>query len=176
MDFFQLIDKRHSVRAFSNKPIPEEIVTRILEAANRAPSAGNLQAYEIIRVESSDNKTALARAAWEQNFIQEASVVFVVCANPDRSAQRYSERGRMLYCINDASIASAYIELASCALGLSSIWVGAFDEGAVSRIYGATISVALVWRHMSTCRAFLFEYLFDFLHPFFIPSPFFILP
>jgi len=50
MDFFDVIKKRHSVRAFKNKPIEEEKIKEILETINSAPSAGNLQAYHIILI------------------------------------------------------------------------------------------------------------------------------
>ncbi len=46
-EFFELVRARHSVRTFTARPIEPENLQPILEAANRAPSAGNLQAYEI---------------------------------------------------------------------------------------------------------------------------------
>lgn len=137
MEFFELLKKRQSIRAFKEKPVEEEKLRKIFEAANFAPSAGNLQAYEIIVVGSEEKKRKLMEAASGQSFIAQAPVVLVVFANENRSSRRYGERGNELYCINDASIAAAYIQLAAADLGLGSVWVGAFDDNSVREIVKA---------------------------------------
>ncbi len=131
MDFFKIVEERHSMRAFASKAVEEEKLNRILEIVNRAPSAGNLQGYEIFVVRQAEQKQALVEAAYDQQFIAEAPVVLIFCANPSRSAVRYRERGESLYSVQDATIACTYAMLAATALGLSSVWVGAFDEQAV---------------------------------------------
>jgi nitroreductase len=136
MDFFDVLKNRHSVRAFKDKDIESDKLSKILEAANSAPSAGNLQAYEIVLVKDMKNKHALAEAAHGQDFLTDAPVVLVICANEKRSSY-YGKRGAELYCINDASIAAAYIDLTAAALGLGSVWVGAFDEDDVRKIIAA---------------------------------------
>ena len=73
-------------------------------------------------------------AALEQEPIEEAPLSLVVCADQDRSAQRYGERGRELYCILDAAASVENILLAAHALGLGACWVGAFNDQLVSRI------------------------------------------
>ena len=50
MDFFEIIKNRRSMRKYADTPIEEEKVLQIFEAINRAPSAGNLQAYEVFVV------------------------------------------------------------------------------------------------------------------------------
>jgi nitroreductase len=134
MDFFQLVEERRSMRKYADKPVEEEKLTRILETANRAPSGGNLQGYEIYVVRKAGDRQALVKAAWDQGFLAEAPVVLAFCANPLRSAVQYAERGAGLYSIQDATIACAYAQLAAKALGLDTVWVGAFDEQAVSEI------------------------------------------
>jgi len=136
MDFFDVITERHSTRAFTKQPVEEEKAQKILEAANRAPSAGNLQGYEIYRVTKVENKSALVAAAWAQEFIAEAPLVLVFCANPARSGVRYAERGERLYSVQDATIACTFAMLAASALGLTSVWVGAFNEDAVCSAIG----------------------------------------
>jgi len=136
MDFFTAVANRRSVRAFKSKAIEKAKLQKILEAANSAPSAGNLQAYEIVLIKDNKQKEALTEASNNQEFIAEAPVVLVFCANPRRSS-RYSSRGADLYCIQDATIAASYAQLAATALGLSSVLVGAFDENAVSKIINA---------------------------------------
>ncbi len=137
MEFFEVVRKRQSIRKFKEKEVEEEKIRKIIDAAISAPSAGNLQAYEIIIIKSQEKKEQLAEAALGQKFIAEASVVFVVCANENRSARIYGKRGKELYCINDASIAAAYVELAATALGLGSVWVGAFDDISIRKIINA---------------------------------------
>ncbi len=136
MDFFTAVANRRSVRAFKSKAIEEAKLQKILESANSAPSAGNLQAYEIVLIKDKKQKKALAEASNNQEFIAEAPAVLVFCANPMQSS-RYGSRGADLYCVQDATIAASYAQLAATALGLSSVWVGAFDEKAVSKIINA---------------------------------------
>lgn len=137
MEFFDLIKSRHSSRAYKNQLLEKEKLQQILDVADTAPSAGNLKAYKIFVVEEAAKKEVLAKAALEQTFIAEAPVVLVFCADPGCSAQKYGERGKKLYCIQDASIAASYAQLAAAALGLGTCWVGAFDEKEVLKILDA---------------------------------------
>lgn len=133
MDFFETVKARHSIRAFQSRPVEDEKIQRIIEAVNLAPSAGDLQAYEIIVVRDSKRRNELARAALGQSFIAEAPLCFVFLAYPERSSRKYGQRGSELYCLQDATIAVSYAQLAATALGLASTWVGAFDDEAVAR-------------------------------------------
>lgn len=137
MEFFDVLAKRHSIRAFKDREVEEDKLRKILEAANSAPSAGDLQAYEIVVVKGKEKRRALARAALSQEFIAEAPVVLVFLINPSRTKWRYGLRGMHLYCIQDAAIAASYAQLAATALGLGSVWVGAFDASEVSRLVKA---------------------------------------
>ena len=134
MEFFDALKARHSIRAYADTPVEAEKLDRILEAVNRAPSAGNLQAFEIYLVTRADQRADLVAAASGQDFLAQAPLVLVFCAHAARSAERYGKRGIGLYCIQDTTIACTYAMLAATALGLSTVWVGAFDENAVSRI------------------------------------------
>jgi nitroreductase len=136
MDFFEVVKTRQSIRAFQDRPVEPEKLQQILDTINRAPSAGNLQGYEIYLVTNCDVIQALAHSTSGQDFIAQAPLALVFCAYPERSAQRYNERGRSLYCIQDATIACAYAQLAVTALGLASVWVGAFNEDAVRAAIG----------------------------------------
>ena len=137
MDFFDAVKARRSIRAFQNRPLEEEKINRTIEAVNLAPSAGDLQAYEIVVVKDSRRKSELVKAAGEQSFLSEAPVCLVFLAYPERSSKKYGKRGSELYCLQDATIAAAYAQLVATALGLASTWVGAFDEKAVAKIVGA---------------------------------------
>src|SRR5512143_2881483 len=136
MDFFEVVKTRRSIRAYQDKPIEPEQIQQLLDALNRAPSAGNLQGYEVYLVTRRDVLQALARSTDAQDFIAQAALALVFCAHPARSAQRYRERGTTLYCVQDATIACAYAQLAVTALGLACVWVGAFDEDGVRAAIG----------------------------------------
>lgn len=133
MDVWEAIAKRRSVRRYRADDIPPKAVQRILEAAVSAPSAGNKQPWHFWVVRNAGVKQALCEAAWNQRFIAEAPVVIVICVEPERSASTYGNRGRELYCLQDAAAATMNILLAATALGLGSCWVGAFSEAAVAR-------------------------------------------
>lgn len=130
---FEAIKDRRSVRAFKSKPVSEEFLVRILEAAQWAPSAGNCQARDFIIVNDFNVKRRLCDAALGQSFIEEAPIDLVVCANEERSSRRYGDRGRELYCLLDAASAVQNILLAIHALGLGACWVGAFHDANVTK-------------------------------------------
>ncbi len=137
MDFFAVLQERRSIRAFHSTPVEETTLWRIVEAANRAPSAGNLQAYTIVVVRDPERKHSLAKAAWGQWFIAQAPVVLVFLADSLRSQRRYGQRGATLFSVQDATIACVYAQMAATALGLGSCWVGAFDDETVRSIVSA---------------------------------------
>jgi nitroreductase len=135
MDFFEVVKARRSIRAYCDQPLEPDKLHAILDAINRAPSAGNLQGYEIFAVTQRRCAADLARAA-NQDPIAQAPTALVFCAHPSRSSQKYGQRGAALYCIQDATIACAYAQLAATALGLATVWVGAFDDDAVRKAIG----------------------------------------
>ncbi len=137
MDFFNVIEQRHSMRNYTSKALETEKVDCIVEAANRAPSAANMQAYEIFVVTKVKHRAALAKAACAQGFVLAAPVSLVFCANPERNYERFGERGRALYSLQDATIACAYAQLAATAQGVGTVWVGSFDPDAVREVVGA---------------------------------------
>jgi nitroreductase len=144
MDFYEVLEKRHSARQFLDKDIEPEKLQRIIDASRSAPSAGNLQAYRIYSVRSTDAKKALAAAALGQDFIAQAPAVLVFCADKEQSASKYGERGMELYALQDATIAAAYSQLAATVEGLSSVWVGAFEPLEVSYVLKADAGVVPV--------------------------------
>jgi len=138
MEFFETLRKRYSARCYQPRAVSEADLQRILQAANDAPSAGNLQAYDIVVVRDAVRRRQLAKAALDQDFIAQAPVALVFLANPYYNRHRYGERGARLYALQDATIACAHAQLAATALGLATCWVGAYDDEAVERIVGAS--------------------------------------
>ncbi|MFG2959363.1 nitroreductase [Streptomyces sp. NPDC048291] len=50
MDVYEAVESRRAVRAFSGRPVPREVLARVLAAASRAPSSGNLQPWQVYAV------------------------------------------------------------------------------------------------------------------------------
>ena len=134
MEFFEVLKRRRSIRRFKGKKIEKDKIQKLLDAANSAPSAGNLQAYRIILVKDEALRQKLARVSCNQDFIFQAPINLVFCADSLRSAQGYGTRGETLYSIQDATISCAFVHLAAVDLGLGSVMVGAFDEQKVSKL------------------------------------------
>jgi len=134
-DFFETVRHRHSVRQYqSATAIEKEKLHAILEMACAAPSAGDLQAYQIIVIHNQQTRDALRKAADDQAFLSEAPTCLVFCADTERSAERYGDRGRNLYALQDTTIAATYAQLATVAAGMASTWIGHFDEQQVSEL------------------------------------------
>jgi nitroreductase len=136
MDFFEVVRQRRSIRAFKNQAVEEEKLRAILESVNLAPSAGNLQAYEVYVIRDARRRTELVNATLGQGFMGQSQVVLIFCTHSKRAEIRYGERGVGLYTLQDATIACTFAMLAAAALGLSTVWVGKFDEALVSEIAG----------------------------------------
>jgi nitroreductase len=137
MEFFDVLQARHSIRAYKSRAVGPEELQQVLEAVNGAPSAGNLQAFEVYMVCDDTRKKQLVQAAGDQEFLAQAPVILVFCAHAALSRTKYEERGAQLYCLQDATIACSFAMLAATALGLSSVWVGAYDEEQAREIIGA---------------------------------------
>ena len=134
-DFFTTVRHRHSVRHYhADLPVEPEKLHAVLEAACAAPSAGDLQAYQIIVITEPADREALREVADNQSFISEAPVCLVFCSDPYRSAAHFGDRGADLYALQDATIAASYAQLAVVAAGLGSTWVGYFKEREVARL------------------------------------------
>ncbi|MCG2634440.1 MAG: nitroreductase family protein [Gammaproteobacteria bacterium] len=110
-------------------PVEAGQLHAILETAVAAPSAGDLQAYNITVITTDSDRLKLRQALLEGGeFATEAPVSLIFSADGKRSAKKFGERGERLYAGQDATIAAAYAQLAIVAAGMASTWVGAFDE------------------------------------------------
>ncbi len=137
MEFHDVILNRHSIRTFSDQPVEPDKLQKILETANLAPSAGNLQAYEMYVVTDAKKRDGLSCAALAQEYVAVAPIAIVFCTHAALTEGKYTERGTRLYTVQDATIACTFAMLAATDLGLGSVWVGTFDEKVVRLIIGA---------------------------------------
>ena len=130
--FRSITDSRISVRDFTNRRVSSETIEDAMSIAHHAPSAGNLHASRGWIVRDASVRAAIGRAA-NQDFVGKAPIIIVAAADALISAQKYGQRGSTLYSIQDATIWLSHLQLALTAFGLSSCWVGAFDEIAVAK-------------------------------------------
>jgi len=128
------ISNRRSIRRFSSEPIDGGTINDIVRAGFSAPSAGNRQPWRVVIVTDQDVKNQLSNAAGGQTFMAKAPVVFVICGVPEESAERYKERGRTLYVLQDTAALTLNILHAAHILGFGACWIGAFNEEEVSKI------------------------------------------
>jgi len=141
MEFREIVKKRRSTRRFKTKIISKGKIRKIFKNTLQAPSSGNFQSYKIFVLENKKDKNNLTEASGGQSFIAEAPLVLIFFADPEKNSAKYGERGESLYSIQDATIAACFAWLAAVDLGLSAVWVGAFDEQEVKEICGVKNSL-----------------------------------
>jgi nitroreductase len=149
-EILSLIKTRRSVRAYHPEDIPPHHIEQLIEALRWAPSAGNRQPWHFFVISNSEIKRDLVSAAFGQTFIAEAPLVFVICADPPRSAKRYGQRGREMYVYQDTAAASQNLLLTATALGYGTCWVGAFDTNKVAEIFRIPVAIVPVGRAAET--------------------------
>lgn len=131
MEFSDVIRTRRSVRSYSEAPLDDALIDRILEAARVAPSAVNNQPWHFIVVRDADRRRKLAEFAAGQMFIAEAPVVIAACGLPYHD--RYSWIADNMFLV-DVAIALTHLTLAARAEGLGTCWIGAFSHDSVHRL------------------------------------------
>jgi len=133
-EMIEKITSRQSIRKFTNEPIPDSIIEEIANIGRTAPSGGNRQPWRIVIVTREDLKNQLVAAAHNQRFIAAAPVVYVICAVPEESAERYGKRGRKLYTLQDTAAMTLNILYGAHLHGYGACWIGAFEEEEVSKV------------------------------------------
>ncbi|MDO9087241.1 MAG: nitroreductase family protein [Anaerolineaceae bacterium] len=138
MNFYELIMKRRSVRNFNDQPIPVELVEKLLDAANNAPSGGNIQPLSIILVQESENKEKLAEIVGNQPWVKNAPLSMVFCLDYNcvkrwavmsgtefKGDQAFSH---FLISYADVICAAQSVVLLAESLGLGSVYVGTIQS------------------------------------------------
>jgi len=131
VDFFQLIESRYSVRAYSNRPVEEDKLRKVLRAGQVAPTAANLQPFRILVRETRGCHDDLGRLYHREWFCQ-APLVVGVCSVPKEGWVRRDGKN---YADVDATIAMDHMILAAAALGLGTCWIAAFDPAIARSVF-----------------------------------------
>jgi nitroreductase len=128
MEFSEVIKNRVSVRQYNGKKVSEKDVAEILETMQLAPTAGHKQAYRIRVITDEGEIARVGKGAGQVDRFKGASAMIVFFVEPAVAEERFGDRGRELYCLQDATLACAYAQLGAASVGVSSLWVGSFDE------------------------------------------------
>jgi nitroreductase len=124
MDVFETIQERHSIRAYTDQPIPRETIEKILEAARLAPSAVNRQPWHFIAVTNPEKRKALAKGLYAK-FLSQSPLVIVACGDKKASPDWYAV---------DTSLAVENMILVATNEGLATCCVGSFNEADVKAL------------------------------------------
>jgi nitroreductase len=138
MDMYEMMMKRRSVRNFKDQPIPEEIVAQLLDAANNAPSGGNIQPVSIILIQEKENRTILSEMVGSQPWVKNAPLSMIFCLDFNR-VKRWAAMNatdfkgeqalsHFLIAYADLMCAAQSVVLLAESLGLGSVYVGTIQS------------------------------------------------
>ncbi len=131
---------RKSVRGYIDKPVEEEKLTALMEAAKLAPSSSNRQEWRFILVREKETRKKLTDVAAHQAFVGQAPVIIAACADSDGHIMSC---GQPSYPI-DVAIALEHIALTAVELGLGTCWIGDFNEDKTKQLLGIPEKIRVV--------------------------------
>lgn len=120
VEVFEAIKGRRSVRKYTKKPVPEDLIMKILDAGRWAPSAGNRQPWSFIVLKDAEVKRRVAEATTYGKFLADAPVGIAVVIDPQVSHRSGG--------VEDGASATQNMLLAAHALGLGACWIGSYNS------------------------------------------------
>jgi nitroreductase len=145
VDFADLVKHRRMVRAFEPRPIPGDVLEQLLDAARRAPSAGNAQGWAFVVLEGADTAKFWditlpvdRRASFRFPQLLDAPAIVLPLADREAYLQRYSEPDKAAtglaeagkwpvpYWQVDTAFATMLLLLAAEDEGLGALFFGVF--------------------------------------------------
>jgi nitroreductase len=137
VDVLEAIHRRRSIRSFEDRPVPDDLISKIVEAGTWAPSAGNMQAWEFVvvkdhearrkLVDTTDAGSTARGGVHTQEWLMAAPVILIVCYDVKRMTARYGKKGRELLTVLDCMGCVQNILLAAMHFGLCSCCVVGFS-------------------------------------------------
>ena len=138
MNLYDIIMKRRSVRSFKEQKIPDHIINELLDAANNAPSGGNIQPISIIVIQETDTRKELARLLDGQPRVKNAPLSLVFCIDFYRvkkwasmsDTEFYGENAFLHFLIAYADVmcAAQNVVILAESYGLGSVYVGSIQS------------------------------------------------
>lgn len=132
-NIFDVINSHTSIRKYKSTPVPEDVLNRVLAAATRASSSGNMQAYSVIVTSDPKIKQELFEPHFEQNMVVDAPLLLTFCADFHRmkrwlklreAPENFDNFMSFLIATIDAVLASQNAALAAEAEGLGLCYMG----------------------------------------------------
>jgi len=81
------LNQRRTIRKYSTEPIPNQLMTELLQAAAQSSNTGNMQAYSVVVTSNADIKNQLTPAHFNQPMVKAAPAVLTFCADFNRFSQ-----------------------------------------------------------------------------------------
>ena len=155
MEFERVVRRRRMVRHFAEEPVSKETVDRILELAQRAPSAGFSQGSAYVVVTDPELKNKVAKLQGEEDYrsagfhrwISEAPVAIVACVSEKLYHDRYNEPDKLdedgkeigwptPYWFFDIGAGCMIVLLGAVDVGLAAAFSGVFDVKEMKELLG----------------------------------------
>ena len=138
MDFMDVVASRKSVRGYENRPVEEEKLSKVLEAARLAPSWANKQCcrYVVVKDKAKIQELACGFNGW----LKQAPVIIVACADPKDAGTHDG----MNYYLVDVVISMQQLILAATDMELGTCWIGGFDEAKVKKALDVPENIKVV--------------------------------
>ncbi len=140
MDVQEAIRQRYSVRAYEDRPVEQEKLDAVLEAARLAPSGSNRQPWKFVVVREAATRVKLATACNGQKFVAQAPVVIAAVGTAPERTMSCQVPGDPV----DVAIAIDHMTLTATDLGLGTCWIGAFDQDAVRDLLGIPATAKVI--------------------------------
>ena len=140
MDLFELMMKRRSVRNFEDRPVPPEVVDRLLDAAVNAPSGGNIQPLSIVTVQGPEARSELAEMVGGQPWVRNAPLSMVFCIDFFR-VKRWAA-GFGVEFMGEQALGSSLIAYADVMCAAQNVVILAESEG-LGSVYIGTIQASM---------------------------------
>jgi len=134
------IEQRASVRNYTDEPVSDDALARILEAGRLAPSAKNRQSWRFVVVTDAEIRQQIQNAAFGQDYVGQAPVVIALCTT---NIEYKMPNGQLSYPI-DLSLAASFMMLQSSHEELGSCLVTTFREDDVKSILTVPYSMRVV--------------------------------
>jgi nitroreductase len=145
MDLHEVLRRRRMVRNFAPDAVGPETVTRMLDAARRAPSAGNAQGLDFLVLEGQEQTerfwavtfTAAGRGGFRWQGLFDAPVLVVPFAHPGAYLERYAEPDKAATGLGDDPAAwPVPFWLTDAAMATQNLLLAAVDEGLGALFFG----------------------------------------
>lgn len=117
----QLFKKRVSVRTYQERNVPDEVISKLVEAARWAPTSCNRQSWKVVVTRKGMKAFDLLASAnfGGLGFAKHAPVLLLIIVD----LRSYGMPREMNFPVNDGSIVASYLMLAATSIGLDTCWV-----------------------------------------------------